>query len=216
MNEPNPYASPRFAGGPVPTEADLIAVEVVDAEPRWRWLNYLLVPRDATLPSRCVKCGVPTDLPLRKQKVYWYSPWLFLTILISLWIFLIIVLCVQKKGVVYFAMCEEHARRRRRMIALAWLMSLGGIAAAVVGFANVDRNDAYGFLILAGLLSLMAGLIIGIRGARTLNVKYIDKHVIWLNKLPEVFYIHLPQLHSADGRNPIGPWRQVVSGEAER
>lgn len=209
MNSENPYASPLAAGRPVRGDADAIAIEVVDAYPHWRWLDFLLVPREATLPPRCVKCGVPTDMPLRKQKVHWYNPWLCLTILLSLWIFVILVLVLQKKGVVHFALCEEHVRKRRWMIAIAWATSLFGIAQMVIGGISLDvNNSAWGFLLLTGVLSLLVGLIVGIRGARTLQVKYIDKHVIWLKKLPDVFYAHLPQLGSADGRNPIGPWIQ--------
>jgi hypothetical protein len=210
MEHDNPYRAP-LAGGRIPTEADLVSVEVVEAYPQWRWLNYLLVPREATLPSRCVKCGVATDSPLRRQKVYWYSPWLFLTLVFGgLLIFAVLVMILQKKGVVHFALCDQHASRRRWIIALAWFLSLGGIAMFIGGFVLIDRmGDAFGILMLTGLVALLFGLIIGIAGARSLNVKYIDKHVIWLNKLPEPFYAHLPQLATADGRNPIGPWSQT-------
>lgn len=209
MEQENPYRAP-LTGGRIPTEADLISVEVVEAYPQWRWLNYLLVPRDATLPPRCVKCGVATDSPLRRQKVYWYSPWLFLFLFlgaVGCLSLIILVLILQKRGVVNFALCDHHARRRRLMITLAWFLSLGGIAMMILGIVFGDQpGDAIAFAFLLGLVVLLVGLIVGIVGGRSLNVKYIDKHVIWLNKLPDVFYAHLPQLATADGRNPIGPW----------
>jgi hypothetical protein len=207
MENDNPYASPRYSGPPSGPNADEISVEVVDAAQHWRWQDYLVVSREATLPSQCVKCGMPAHEPLRRQRVYWYSRWLYLVILLNLWIFLVLVLCLRKKGVVFFALCDEHARHRRRWIAIAWVVSLLGIALVVAGFAVSNAmQDTWAVFFLLGMMTFLTGLIIGIRGGRTLHVAYIDKHAIWLNKLPVGFYAQLPQLRSADGRMPIIPW----------
>jgi hypothetical protein len=209
MEEQNPYASPRYASAPELIEAQLVDVEVVDATSQWRWRDFLLVPREATLPGMCIKCGEPTDRPLKKQRVYWYTPWVLLALLIHFWVFIILALIVRRKGVVFRALCEKHERRRRRAIAIAWTLCLSGVGLIAYGIylsSTRRQNDLMAGCMMAAVVLLLAGLIVGIRGARALQVKYIDKNVIWLKKLPLQFYAHLPELRSADGRNPIGPW----------
>ncbi len=205
MDDPNPYASPQYA--PTPVNG---AGEVADDDPKanWRWENYLLLPREGTLPPRCVRCGEPTDLPLRKKSVQWYNPWLALTILLSVPIFVILALVFQKKGVVYFTLCDAHARRRRRMIAAAWGIGFLGVAQMGVIFSFIGRPsppDWAILLIFTGIATMIAGAVVGSIGSRTIHVQRIDKHAIWLKKLPPTFYDHLPQLPTANGSKPLVP-----------
>ena len=57
-------------------------------------------------------------------------------------------------------------------------------------------------LILTGSGPIIAGAVVGAIGSRTIHVQRIDKHDIWLKKLPPAFYDHLPQLPTANGSKP--------------
>lgn len=207
MDQENPYASPQYLDAPVGVvPGDAVPVKA-DPLVNWRWGDYVLLPREGTLPRLCVRCGVPTDQPLRRNRVQWCNPWILLTIVLGVWICLILALVLQKKGIVFFALCEKHARARRRWIAAAWGIVILGIAQLVTffAFAGAKGPDWADFMLLTGIGTIVIGTSFGMFGSRTLQVKRIDKRTIWLKRLPPGFYVHLAQLPSVNGRTPIIP-----------
>ena len=203
MHDENPYASPRYAGA---RPHDEQPPPVVVLNPEWRWREYLIVPRKTTLRPRCVKCGIETDGRYWEKKLYWYSPWLFLTLILGLLVFAILVVCIQRKATVNFSLCKDHASTRRWMIAAGWGLSLFSVPLFLAGmYVPPELQFLLRPMFLAGIVSLVLGIVLGVRAERTLHVKFIDKQVVWLKKLPESFYVHLQQLESADGRTPIVP-----------
>lgn len=88
--------------------------------------KVLVVPRNATLPASCVKCGGIPKHWLQK-KFYWNTPWLYLLLLLGLlgvFIYAIVVLVVRKRVRLEVPLCEAHnsARKAKFWIGLALLL----------------------------------------------------------------------------------------------
>ena len=96
-----------------------------------RGKNFL-VPRNASLPAFCMKCGVPASVPWRK-KFYWHNPLLYFMILFpGLLIYAIVVLIVRKQMELNLPICDAHHADRKRYSLLATLMLLGAIPAGLL------------------------------------------------------------------------------------
>src|SRR6185312_8556871 len=102
----------------------------------WSDGKLLVCTKWIALPNHCcVLCDQPADgEPLQKQ-FSWHSPWVFLTILAGLLIYVILALVLSEKAKVVVPLCRRHRSRRSRMIAVAWLLVIGGIAMFFVAVA---------------------------------------------------------------------------------
>src|SRR5262245_44380542 len=143
MSEINPYAAPQ--------SDEYVVADLAEQGGVWSDGKLLVMARPARLPDRCVKCNVPTTERL-KRKLYWHHPMLFLLILISVPIYAIVAVIVQKKAVIHVGVCERHRRKRRRDIAIAWITALSGIGLFFVPFDTTE-----GLAILAGVILLLFG-----------------------------------------------------------
>lgn len=84
--------------------------------------KQLVVPRSASLPANCLKCGNPASTPWRK-KFYWHSPWLYLLIFFpGILIYAIVALIVRKQMELNLPLCETHHDDRKRHRLIGWLM----------------------------------------------------------------------------------------------
>jgi len=82
----------------------------------------LIVPRTASLPAHCLKCGTPASTPWRK-KFYWHPPLLYILILFpGLIIYVIVALIVRKQMELNLPLCETHHADRKRYRLIGWLM----------------------------------------------------------------------------------------------
>jgi len=160
----NPYAPPESRG---PSPEDFAFASAGDA---WREDQFLVVRRGCHLPDRCVRCNAPAVVPMKSSKFYWHSPWLYLTILIGLWLYIIIALIVRQKTEVTWGLCDEHARLRKRHYLIAGGSALTAIALFFVA-ANVDGASALGWL---GALLLVVALCWAVVGPRVLVPVRID------------------------------------------
>src|SRR5687767_13019351 len=80
-----PYAAPLYG-------------QTGSAEAAWRQGDLLVVRKGARLPHACVKCGLPGDgRPLRRT-YYWHEPWVYITILAGLLVYVIIALVLRQSG----------------------------------------------------------------------------------------------------------------------
>lgn len=183
-SEVNPYAAPLN-----------VAPQIPEAEGQQAfWQDGLLVVRkDATLGGRCVKCGAPTDY-LLKRKFSWHTPWVFLLLLISIWVYIIVALIIRKKGTVHIGLCERHRARRRRAILIAWLVVLAGVSACFITALMPRGQDGWKvLLIVGGALLACGGALFGVFGVRTVWPKKIDKEFIWLKGVSPEFGAELPK-----------------------
>lgn len=86
----------------------------------------LIVPRAASLPAYCVKCGAPASTPWRK-KFYWHNPWLTLLVLLNILIYIVVAVIVRKNMELNVPLCDSHHADRNRYKLLAILMIVGCI-----------------------------------------------------------------------------------------
>jgi len=142
-----------------------------------------LIVRDGTvLPPICVKTGVDISGPVRQRKLSWHPPWVTITILVSLLIYVILAAIMTKRArVQYFSTPEAH-RSWRLGLAGAWIFSLLGVVVLIGGLAV--SYDMGHFIWPIGLVMLIVGMVLSFTKARLMGVKKIEEGWVWL-KLPK-------------------------------
>ena len=169
-----PYAAPAYG-------------QVGPMAAAWSQGDVLVVRKGARLPHACVKCGGPGDgRPLRRT-YYWHEPWIYVTILAGLLVYVVIALIIRQSGQIEFALCSEHRARRRNGIIIGLLGFFGGIAL----FVAAGMTDEP-YLVPLGILVLLAGTIVGLIMARVLSPKRIDAQFLWLRGAGPGFLQTLP------------------------
>src|SRR5215204_2303860 len=117
-----PYATP------IPYQSD---------EGAWREGALLVVRKEASLPTRCVKCNAQVDVNDRwRRKMYWAPPALALLVLVGLpgiLIYIIVVLCIRQTAVVEASICPRHRRRRSNFIISTWIATIAALASLAAG-----------------------------------------------------------------------------------
>ncbi|MEP6706292.1 MAG: hypothetical protein ABJC05_02165 [Pyrinomonadaceae bacterium] len=152
----------------------------------WHKNSILIFNKDATLPPRCVKCNSPTDGSLRR-KLSWHHPALYLLLLVGILIYVIIAAILSKRATVDIGLCAGHRRKRRNGMILGWLMFVGGIFVAIIGFAS-----DYPIVGIIGIVLIPVGLVWLILVARIVTVKKIDDRFVWLKGINRDYLAALP------------------------
>jgi hypothetical protein len=176
----NPYA---------PSRASLAGAAVAPAEGGGAWRDgaVLVLSREASLPSRCVRCNEPAEEPTKSHRVYWHSPWIYLLILVNILIYAVIAVIVRKKAVVAPGLCSAHKRRRRIGIAIAWVLLLGGVALLSIGVGNGEAAGIGG-----GVLLMLVAVLVSMNAARILRPKRIDDQYVRLKGCGVAFLDSIP------------------------
>jgi hypothetical protein len=118
--------------------------------------NRFVVPRDAVLPPRCVKCGnLPAD-PWLTKTFSWHSPGLYV-LLVSPILFLIVALIVQKKIKLSVPLCATHKSIRKKRLWLSAILLLGCIPIPVALATYVGNDEAAALSVFLGLGMFLAG-----------------------------------------------------------
>lgn len=130
----------------------------------------LIVPRSASLPAFCLKCGAEASTPWRK-KFYWHNPWLYLIILINLLIYAIVAVIVRKQMELNLPLCDTHHSDRRRYRLLGALMLIAFVPAGLVLGANFSKTLGW----VTGTLMFVAGLIFWAMSNLGINPTKIDE-----------------------------------------
>lgn len=180
----NPYQSPQTA------EA-VYQAEMVDSGGLWRKGSLLVMHKMAPLPDRCVKSNVPTQRRL-KRSLSWHHPLIFLTLLISLLIYVILALVLRKTAKIHIGLSDEWFARRRRAMVIGWTTVLVSLGMIIGGITMVDSNGLFGLAILAGAVLFVAGAIYGLLGARMVAPTRISDTHIWLKGVCPEFLVGLP------------------------
>jgi hypothetical protein len=153
----------------------------------WRDNSILVMTKEALLPNRCVKCNEPTGERL-KRKLTWHHPAIYLTVLISILVYAVIALVLRKSAVVNIGLCEEHLEIRQRNLAITWIL---GIAAVLCFPLAAFLED--GFILLLGIVLLLATAIFGTVTLRVVVPTKIDDHFVWIKGITPDYLRDFPQ-----------------------
>ena len=131
--------------------------------------DALLCSTDATLPSQCTRCNAPVSQPPLKRTLYWHNPWIYALVLASIWIYVIVALCVRKKGILLFNVCPLHRSQHTRWVVLSWVAGLGSLGGFALLLSANNWAAAIGVLIVG-----LTACIVGATKARYVYATRID------------------------------------------
>lgn len=180
----NPYAPPESE---VTGLAGSVYAPAVTGDV-WRSGTVLVMTKDAALPDRCVRCNRPAQVRL-PRKLSWHRPWIYLTILISILVYLVIALVARKKARVEVPLCSEHERQRKNRLGTGWIVVLCSMLLGAVGLGSPDHL----WLLGVAPFTLLAGLIFVTAVSQPVTPKKIDDHHVWLRKVSPEFLADLPR-----------------------
>jgi hypothetical protein len=151
--------------------------------------KHMIVPRSASLPANCVKCGTPAQIPWRK-KFYWHSPWLYITIVFpGLLVYIIVAVIVRKQMELNLPLCDAHNNDRKRYFLIGLLMLIGFLPIGLIlGF---NLSEALGWITGVGMF--IAGVVfwqlstLGIRPVKIDDARGVFSGIgdAFLTSLPE-------------------------------
>jgi hypothetical protein len=150
----------------------------------WQDGIRLVVPRNGSLPMRCVKCNGDASPEFTWRKtLYWHTPALYIPIIFpGLLIYAIVALIVRKSSRVEVGLCEVHGRARKRKVLIGWMIALAGVLAIVGAFmTGSSQQDLTPILVILGILLLLTALIWAAVAVRVLWPSQIDARYAWLN-----------------------------------
>jgi GYF domain 2 len=134
----------------------------------------LVVPRGATLPHVCVKCGQTADAPDWQKNFCWCNPLFALLVLvgcIGIIAYAIVYYSTRKQMQLSVPLCEQHSKARRKNTLIGW--ALIGASPLFLICAVSDKSE----IILLGVLGFIALLIAGavvLNQAQPLRPRKID------------------------------------------
>jgi len=181
----NPYAPPL-------TTPSVYDAQIVEDLGLWRKGSLLVMRKNSQLPARCVKSNAPTDRRL-KRSMYWHHPAIYLSILISILIYVILALILRKSATIYIGLSDEWFAKRHRAMLVGWLLFLASVAMLIAGIAMLDQSDAFPWLIAASPLVFLFGAIYGLLGARMVAPARISDEYVWLKGIHPSFLADLPE-----------------------
>jgi hypothetical protein len=147
---------------------------------------------NAQLPDRCVKCNEFADGPTKTRKVFWHHPAVYLLVVINVLIYALVGLIVRKKVLVAAGLCAVHKKRRRIGLTVAWSGFAAGMAALAL-VASGTQNRAVTSLGVVALVAMLPAILVGMRMARVVYARKIDKEYSWLKGCGPEFLDSLPQ-----------------------
>lgn len=145
--------------------------------------NIVVPTSNPALPLRCVKTNQPVEASqLKKKTLYWAPPWLLITILLSILVYLILYLCMRKKVVVEIPLSPRGRAIVRNNTLLAVGLLLGGLFVAFWGGFRFNS----GLMILLGIVTAVVGVIWAVLKGNALRIaKYNSIEVSLAGACPE-------------------------------
>jgi len=133
---------------------------------------HLFVRKGGGIPTeRCVRCGETASKTLKK-KFGWHPSWVWLTILAGLLVYVVVAMCVTKRGELAMGLCPRCARRRRSII----LAGIFGVFVAMIAAFATEMIFVGCFLMLVLFVVPVLSMVL----ARTLTPVYIDDYIMRL------------------------------------
>lgn len=166
MSEMNPYQAPS---------SDPVAFSVEQATFRFDGKD-VWVRDGASLPERCIYTNVTLaenpELRTISKKITWVNPLFALLLLLNVIIYLVVALCVQKKGRIQF-LADHRVLRKKRLKALGgFFLFLLAVAAFIGGLVLSSESEQGGFALgalILGLGGIIATLIFMIRAGNSVR-----------------------------------------------
>jgi hypothetical protein len=163
----NPFAAPSL-------RAQAEQPVALGETPIWRHGSTVVVPKEAVLPDRCVKCNAPTSFKLYR-KLYWHPSGYYFLLFVNVLVYLIVAILIRKKAAAHVGLCDRHRALRMAGFWVGWggaLLTLGSCTAGVA-------TDQEGLLLL-GFLGFFPAILTGALWARVVVPYKIDDHYAWL------------------------------------
>ena len=187
MSEVNPFAPPSTVECAAPAAAEEWQTKCL-----YRQGRLLVMHKKAVLPDRCVKSNRPADGRL-KRKLSWHHPAVYVTIPLNPAIYVGLALLLRKRATIYVGLSDEWFRKRRRAIAIASVLAVGGLAMLIAGIAAGGEQQPWAVrAILLGVLMGLGGAIYGLRVAVMVRAKRVSDHFIWFAGVHPDFLASLP------------------------
>jgi len=160
----------------------------------------LVMARNLIGPDRCVKCNAPAEGYQLLRRLSWHHPALYVLILFpGVVIYAIVAMCVRKTAKVKVGLCPAHRAAHRRNVAIAWslcllaLAMLIGIPMTLAGQRGPDVGTYKAMGALAGIVTLLVGLVYAAVAVPVVSPRRIDDHYVYLNKAGRPFLESLPR-----------------------
>ncbi len=144
--------------------------------------KYVVVQAGSDLPPRCIHCNEPAVQPIKKRKLYWHTPWLYVLILVNLILYAIVAMIVRKSVQISPGLCEVHAARRKWRIFGTLAIAVLMVAGAFVALTH-ERGDIGVTLFLLAFLMLVIASIV----SRVVNPQKITKEYAQIAGCKEPF-----------------------------
>lgn len=169
MSDSNPYQAPS---------TDALAISAEGRGESFRFDGKDIWVRDgARLPSRCIYTNAPlvenSDLRDISKKIAWVNPFFALLIILNVIVYLIIALCVQKKGRIQFWADSKILRKKRLKSFVGLFFMLLSTAIFIGGslmFADYGGDLLFLISLVLGLGGLLASVLYTLRVANSVRV----------------------------------------------
>ncbi|MCE9546321.1 MAG: hypothetical protein K8T25_12475 [Planctomycetia bacterium] len=141
-----------------------------------------------------MKSNEPCEGPRLKRNLHWHHPAIYLTILLSIWIYIILALVLRKKATVWIPLSPQWWARRRRAIMIGWGAVALGVAMAIICpiVGNAIKYDVLVMGIPLGIVVALVGAIYGLMAARMVSSKKVDDEFVWIAGVHPAYVGALP------------------------
>lgn len=138
----------------------------------WRYDGkHLWIKDGAILPERCIVTNKSktenSNLRIMEKRLTWSSPYFAFLILINIFLYLIVALCVQKKGKITIHIDQSFLKKRNRRCCAALFGIILSCALLIGGAVYNDQyvhNELIGaILMITGFLTLLTSVYLIIR-----------------------------------------------------
>jgi len=123
----NPYQTPESSDSVVSLNSPYALLDEV-----YKYQKVAIFSEDTPWPKRCIKCNRETD-QTHSLNLTWVNPWAYLSILLSIFVLIIVVLIAQKKFKFDVPLCEEHQQKRKNSVLIRWMIFLAFSASLISG-----------------------------------------------------------------------------------
>lgn len=160
----------------------------------WRQGNLLVMHKRAQLPPICVKSNHPSTQWL-KRKLSWHEPWIAVTILAGLLVYVILALILTKRATIHIGLTDEWVARRRTRMITCWVLGLAFLAMIPLGIALAANTDQLGwlFMMLIGFVGSLIVLVAGQYLVSLVTPQRINDDYVWLKGVNREFLNRLPE-----------------------
>ena len=158
----------------------------------WRDGTAVVVPKDGALPNCCYKCGGEPSTHFQRT-VYWHNPWLYVTILASLFIYVIIALIVRKHAKLFFPVCHACAKKHKVKMVIGTVSFIAALILLFVGVAESSEYNSITPQVMPLGIVLLLFSVIWAAAIQFVTAKKMTENYVWLKRAGKPVLDSLPQ-----------------------